>query len=106
MSKIAKKPEIEEISLLSIKPFADNPRDIDQKALEGLRKSLEMFGYVDLIVVNKRNMVLVSGHQRLRILLEAGVKSTLAVVVDLDELAHKAMCLTLNMELIIMVKHV
>lgn len=96
MSKIAKKPEISEILLSDLKPYADNPRDIDQKALEGLRKSLEVFGYVDLLVVNKRNMVLVSGHQRLKVLLEAGVESALAVVVDLDDLAHKAMCLTLN----------
>jgi len=96
VSKIGKRPEIEEISLSEIKPFPDNPRDIDQKALEGLRKSLERFGYIDLLVVNKRNMVLVSGHQRLKVLLEAGVESVLAVIVDLDDLAHKSMCLTLN----------
>lgn len=100
MGKTSKKvchlPEIMPILLSDIVPYAQNPRDITDEALTGLRKSIERFGYVDLLVVNKRNMTLVSGHQRLKVLLEQGIERVPVVMVDLDDLQHDAMALSLN----------
>ena len=70
MAKINIKPEISDIKLSDIKPAPYNPREISNEALSGLRHSLEKFGYVDLMVVNKRNMRVISGHQRYKILQE------------------------------------
>jgi DNA modification methylase len=96
MSSISVNQEIKEVALKDISCFKDNPRGISGEALTGLRKSLERFGYVDLLVVNKRNMTLVSGHQRYKVLCENGVSSVPAILVDLDDLQHKALCLSLN----------
>jgi DNA modification methylase len=41
-------------------------------------------------------MTLVSGHQRYKVLCENGVSSVPAILVDLDDLQHKALCLSLN----------
>lgn len=100
MAKTSKKvrhlPDIQSVFLKDIIPYADNPRDITDTALTGLKKSIERFGYVDLLVVNRRNMTLVSGHQRLKVLIDQGVEKVPAVMVDLDDLQHQAMCLSLN----------
>ena len=96
MSKIKVKPDIQEVKLSEIQPASYNPRDISQEALAGLRHSLEKFGLVDLLVVNKRNMRIISGHQRYKILQEVGVKTVTAIMVDLDEVSEMAMNVTLN----------
>jgi DNA modification methylase len=90
------RPEISEIAISDLKPWADNPRGIEQESIDGLRASLEQFGYVDLVVVNKRNMLVISGHQRLKIMEAAGIEVIPCVVVDLDDMAAQALAITLN----------
>jgi len=96
MLKINAKPDIQEIRVSDIKPYPGNPRGISSEALTGLRSSLEKFGYVDLLVVNKRNMELIAGHQRLKILIEAGIESAPCVIVDVDDMMQQTMNVTLN----------
>ncbi len=96
VKKVGHLPDIQSVFLKDIIPYADNPRDITDTALTGLKKSIERFGYVDLLVVNRRNMTLVSGHQRLKVLLDRGVEKVPVVMVDLDDIQHQAMCLSLN----------
>lgn len=96
MGKIVVKHEILEIRLASLNPFPGNPREITSEAIAGLRASLEKFGYVDLIVVNKRNMEIIGGHQRYKVLKEDGVESAPCIVVDVDDAVQRAMCISLN----------
>ena len=96
MAKINIKPEISEIKLADLKPSPYNPREISNEALLGLRHSLEKFGYVDLLVVNKRNMRIISGHQRYKIMQAEGVETAPAILVDADEIQEQAMNVTLN----------
>lgn len=96
MAKINLKPEICDIKMEDLKPAPYNPRDISDEALSGLRHSLEKFGYVDLLVVNKRNMRIISGHQRYKILQADGVQTVTAILVDVDEIQEQAMNVTLN----------
>lgn len=96
MAKIKVKPDICDVKLSEIKPAPYNPREISDAALSGLRQSLEKFGLVDLLVVNKRNMRIISGHQRFKILQQEGVESVTAIMVDLDEVSEMAMNVTLN----------
>ena len=96
MAKINIKPEICDINMADLKPAPYNPRDISNDALSGLRHSLEKFGYVDLLVVNKRNMRIISGHQRYKILQADGIQTVTAILVDVDEIQEQAMNVTLN----------
>jgi DNA modification methylase len=96
VAKINCKPEISDIKLSTIKPAPYNPREISNEALTGLRHSLEKFGYVDLLVVNKRTMRIISGHQRYKILQQEGVEKVTAILVDVDEVQEQAMNVTLN----------
>ena len=96
MAKINLKPEICDINMADLKPAPYNPRDISNEALSGLRHSLEKFGYVDLLVVNKRNMRIISGHQRYKILQADDAQTVTAILVDVDEIQEQAMNVTLN----------
>ena len=96
MAKINVKPDICDVKMSVIKPAPYNPREISNEALAGLRHSLEKFGLVDLLVINKRNMRIISGHQRYKILQQEGVETVTAIMVDLDEVSEMAMNVTLN----------
>ena len=95
-SKINIKPEVKEVNLADIKPAPYNPREISGEAFAGLRMSLEKFGYVNLMVVNKRNMRIIAGHQRYKILQMDGAKTADVIMVDLDEIEEQAMNVSLN----------
>jgi DNA modification methylase len=96
VAQINIKPDIREIPLSSIKPCPGNPRDITDEALAGLRSSLERFGYIDLLIVNKRNMEIVGGHQRFKVLQADGVKTVTCILVDVDDMMQQVMSVTLN----------
>lgn len=96
MTDIKVKPDICDVLLSDIQPAAYNPREISDEALAGLRQSLERFGMVDLLVINKRNMKIISGHQRFKILQEAGIDQATVIMVDVDEVSEMAMNVTLN----------
>jgi len=95
-SKIYDKSDILNVLLSDIKPSSYNPREISEPALEGLKRSLEKFGLVDLMVINKRNMRIISGHQRYKVLKSAGVEKTKVIAVDLNEKDEMALNVTLN----------
>lgn len=56
----------------TLRPAAYNPRKISKEALKGLQASIERWGVVQDIVVNSRNRIVISGHQRLAALKAAG----------------------------------
>lgn len=96
MGKIKINPKITIVKLSRIKPSTHNPRKISDEALMGLRNSLEQFGYVDLIVVNKRNMTIIAGHQRYQILKSDRVKEAPVILLDLDDIEEQILNITLN----------
>lgn len=84
------------VRLCDVKTQDDNPRVINMQAFEGLVASIDRFGMVDLIVWNKRTGNVVSGHQRLAVLLKKGVTEAPMIVVDMSEEEELAASLTMN----------
>jgi len=93
------KLEIKRVRLADIRPALYNPRK-DLKPgdpeYEKIKRSIEEFGCVEPLVMNKRGNRLIGGHQRLKILLEKGVKEFEVSVVDLDEKREKVLNVALN----------
>lgn len=77
-------------------PADYNPRRIGDRAMKGLRASLERFGELGGIVYNKRTGRLVGGHQRVKALAAMGVEDAEVRVVDLPIAEEKAANLALN----------
>ncbi|MHB8276378.1 MAG: ParB N-terminal domain-containing protein [Candidatus Humimicrobiaceae bacterium] len=90
---------IQKIPINKINPAKYNPRkDLQPGDLEyeKLKKSIEEFDLVEPLVWNKQTGNLVGGHQRLKILIEQGIKEVDVSVVDLPESKEKALNLALN----------
>lgn len=81
---------------LKIAPY--NPRVMPEDMMVKLEKSIEKFGYIEPIVVNKRNGIVVGGNQRLMALRKNYHKEHQidVVVVDLNESQEKALNMALN----------
>jgi len=92
------KCDVQELTLSDIERWKRNPRMMTAAARAALRSSLRRFGYVEPIVVNRRDgrLRIVGGHQRAELLIEAGVKRARCVVVELSEADAAALSLTLN----------
>lgn len=69
------------------------PKDHEYKALNA---SIDEFGLVVPLIVNERTGNLVSGHQRLNVMLERGVEETEVVIVDMPLEKEKALCIAMN----------
>ncbi len=88
--------EVFTVNVADLNPAKYNPRKISQEALDGLRVSISTFGFVEPIIVNKRNNIVVGGHQRLKVAIEMGLNQVPVNYVDLDMVKEKALNVALN----------
>jgi hypothetical protein len=88
--------ETQRMKLGELLPAEYNPRKISDRAMKGLRASLERFGELGGIVWNRRTGRLVGGHQRVKALAALGVADAEVRVVDIDATEEKAANLALN----------
>ena len=72
--------EIKEIALSELKPYDKNPRKND-KAVDGVLKSIQDFGFKIPLVVDK-DSVIVCGHTRYKAAQKLGFKSLPCIVAD------------------------
>jgi len=87
------KLSIDELNPAEYNPRRDlQPEDPEYKKL---LKSIQKFGYVLYIVVNK-DMTVIGGHQRLKILKDLGYTEIEVTQVDLNKKDEKALNLALN----------
>jgi ParB-like chromosome segregation protein Spo0J len=90
---------IADFPLDSIQPNLSNPRLITEENEQALKSSLDRFGLVGVLVVNERKdgmRVLVSGHQRLKVLLARGDKTGPVMLTKLSIHDETALGLQLN----------
>lgn len=92
--------DIRTIKLSELNPAKYNPRKElkpGDAEFEKLKRSIEQFGYVELIVVNEATgFTVISGHQRLSVLKTLGYESVECVVVSLDVAHEKALNIAMN----------
>lgn len=89
---------IQKIQINKLIPATYNPRkDLkpDDEEYIKIKNSIESFGFVSPLVVNK-DMTVIGGHQRLKVLIELGYTELECIVVDLDKTSEKALNVALN----------
>ena len=87
------------MKLSEITPAEYNPRKTlrpGDTEYEALKNSLSRFGVAEPLIVNETTGNLVSGHQRLNVLLEMGVEEVEVVLVELDEDQEKLLNIAMN----------
>jgi DNA modification methylase len=90
--------DFRKINVKKLIPADYNPRkDLKpgDKEYEKIKRSIEEFGYIDPIICNK-DMTVVGGHQRLKVLKDLGHTEVECVVVDVDKTREKALNIALN----------
>ncbi len=90
------KIQIKHVPLSEINPADYNPREISENAFKGLLKSLEKFGLIDPLIINKTTGTLVGGHQRLRAAKTLGLETVPVIEVELSEREERALNVSLN----------
>ena len=89
---------IQKIQISKLIPATYNPRkDLkpnDEEYIK-IKNSIENFGFVSPLIVNK-DMTVIGGHQRLKVLIELGFTEIECIVVDLDKTSEKALNIALN----------
>lgn len=91
--------EVVNIKIKDLKPAEYNPRQMTAEQHDNLKKSIEEFGFVDPLIVNKhkgRENVVIGGHQRLKIAQELEMTEVPVVYVDLEPEREKELNLRLN----------
>lgn len=88
--------EIQNVSVEKLKFAEYNPRTISTHDFESLQRSIDEFGWVENVVVNKRNMTIIGGHQRVRAAQALKLEEVPVVFVDLDAGKEKALNVALN----------
>ena len=93
MKMIFEKRKLNELTYADYNPrkalAAGNPE------FEKIKKSIQEFGYVDPIIVNKDNTI-IGGHQRATVLKALGYDTVDVVVVEVDKVKEKALNIALN----------
>lgn len=73
--------EVKNVPINLVKPYKDNPRKIDEDAIEKVANSIKEFGFEQPIVVDKENTIIV-GHTRLLAAKKLKLKQIPIVVAD------------------------
>lgn len=89
--------KIEKVNINDLISPSYNPREISPEEMEKLKTSIQEFGYVDPIIVNKVNNHIVGGNQRYEALKELGYDEVDVVYVhEEDPNREKALNIALN----------
>ena len=74
-----------------------NPRHITPEAMESLKQSLDEFGYISPVIVNKHNNHILAGNQRITALKQLGYKEIDVIYINEPDInREKALNIRLN----------
>ncbi|PYG84790.1 DNA modification methylase [Ruminiclostridium sufflavum DSM 19573] len=93
-----KKMEFKKLQIDSLVPAEYNPRKKlkpGDSEFEKIKNSINEFGYVDPIIVNK-DLTVIGGHQRISVLKTLGYTEIDCVIIDIDKTKEKALNIALN----------
>ena len=68
------------VKIEEVTPYANNPRNNDA-AVESVAKSIEKFGFIGAIILNK-DKVIINGHTRVKACKKLGMETVPAIIVD------------------------
>ena len=86
---------IEKIEINKLKPATYNPRQISTKDFKSLKESINKFGLVDPIIVNKCYTI-IGGHQRYKICKDLDYKDIGCIILDLNKEQERELNIRLN----------
>lgn len=92
---MVKELEIKKVDLSDIKFDETNPNELTQDQMESLKMTMEKFGYLVPVILNKDHTV-IDGEHRVRIYQELGKRKIPAYVIDVDTIDLKILRQLMN----------
>ena len=92
------RPAVQKFLLADLEFAKYNPRSLEDASFQGLRDSLQQLGMLEMPVVNTFNGAkrVVSGHQRIRAMIEEGYTHADCAVVSFDDAKERMANLSMN----------
>ena len=87
--------KVKKIDINKLQPASYNPRQISTKQYKDLKESVNRFGVVDPIIINK-DMTVIGGHQRLKVCKDLKHTEIDCVVLDLTKEEERELNIRLN----------
>lgn len=87
--------KVQNVKISKLKLAEYNPRKISEKDLASLKKSLEKFGFIQPVVINK-DFTVISGHQRIKAWKELGHDDVPTIQLSVSKNEEKALNLAMN----------
>ncbi len=90
--------EFRKLKIDTLVPAEYNPRKKlkpGDPEFEKIKNSINEFGYVDPVIVNK-DLTVIGGHQRISVLKKLGFNEIDCVIIDIDKTKEKALNIALN----------
>lgn len=90
--------EFKKLKIDTLIPADYNPRKklkLGDSEFEKIKNSINEFGYVDPVIVNK-DMTVIGGHQRISVLKTLGFTEIDCVIINIDKTKEKALNIALN----------
>ncbi len=90
------------LKVADLNPAAYNPRRITPEKYDALKENIRTEGFVEPLVVQKKGLCIIGGHQRLRAVKELAIEAGLAppdlpcTVLDIDDVRAKKLNVKLN----------
>ena len=91
--------QIQNLPIDILKPVDYNPRQISKKQFEDLKKSVQNFGAMEPAIINSfpgRENVIISGHMRIRVAQDIGMKDFPCLVVRLPMEKERELNIRMN----------
>lgn len=98
--------QIEVVPIESVSLYPENPREIEASQFEKLKKSITEYGFIDPLIVNRRNHesfvgeerkpTVVGGNMRYRAATSLGLKEVPVAWIDVDKNQEKIINIALN----------
>lgn len=95
LKDIIKDADYKMLPVKKLKPAKYNPRIITEAQLDHLEASMKKGGNLQPIVVNK-DMTIIGGHQRHKVLMRNKIKKTICAIVNLSKATEMEMNLAMN----------
>lgn len=89
-------PNIVFASVDSLRPDPANPRQIRERELEALTRSIQEFGLVDPIIARREDSTVIGGHQRLVAARRLGITEVPVIFLDVTQEKAKLLNVALN----------
>ena len=82
--------KVEYVDIKQLRPHKGNPRKIQAKGIEKLQRSIEAYGFVNPILVQRGTNMIIAGHQRLKAAGDAGLDKVPVIFLDFDDTTARA----------------